>query len=228
MINIDKENFLKQCKDRDFVENTVKNFHKLYYYSSAYKGTWKDMYWLGVPIQKTPMDCFVYQELINNIKPDYIIETGTKNGGSALFFATICDAINHGNVITVDVDKNENLPHHERIIYLTGSSTDSEIINFIKDIIDNKKVLVILDSDHSKEHVLKELKIHSNFVSIGSYLIVEDTNICGFPVVGTEAKEGPFEAVVEFMDNNKNFIIDRECEKFYLTFAPCGFLKRIE
>ncbi len=229
MINTDKENFLRRCKeDKSFVENIVVNFHKLYYYSSAYKGTWKNTHWLGVPIQKNPMDCFVYQELINNIKPDYIIETGTNNGGSASFFATICDAINHGSVISIDIDKNVNLPYHERIAYLLGSSTDSDIINFIKDRVNNKKVLVILDSDHSKDHVLKELEIYNNFVSIGSCIIAEDVNICGRPVIGTLDKEGPYEAVQEFLKNNFNFIVDDINNKFYLSFCDGGILRRIK
>ena len=225
MINREKEEFLTKCKNYEFVQNIIDNFHKLYYYSSAYNRTWKDTYWMGVPIQKNPMDMQIYQELFFKLKPDIIIETGTKLGGSALFFANICDIIGKGEIITIDINKADKLPTHNRIAYLTGSSVDEDIIDFIKPRIINKKVMVILDSDHRKEHVLKELELYSEFVSVGSYLIVEDTNIYGFPVVG-QFEEGPFEAIKEFLKINENFKVDRNCEKFYLTFSPCGFLRR--
>ena len=87
--------------------------------------------------------------------------------------------------------------------------------------------MVILDSDHSKEHVLKELEIYSKFVSRGSYLIVEDTIVTGFPVIGM-FEDGPLEAIMWFLKENKDFIIDRKCEKLYSTFDRCGFLMRIK
>ncbi|MEK6933013.1 MAG: CmcI family methyltransferase, partial [Nanoarchaeota archaeon] len=200
-------------------------FDRLFYYSSAFGGTWKNSYWLGVPIQKNPMDLMVYQELIFILKPDIIIETGTNVGGSALFFATILDAIDKGEIITVDIDHADNLPQHNRITYLTGNSVDDNIINFISPRVKDKVVMVILDSDHRKEHVLKELEIYSEMVSIGSYLIVEDTNITGFPVIGI-FEDGPLEAVIEFIKENKDFVIDRKCELYYSTFNRCGFLFR--
>jgi len=227
MINIDKERFLYHCKDQEFVQKIIDDFHKLWYYSSAVGGTWKNSFWMGIPIQKNPMDSMIYQELIYNIRPDYIIETGTKVEGSALFFASICDMINNGSVITIDISKDIELPKHGRITYLTGNSISFEIVDFLSQrILDkNKKVMVVLDSDHSKEHVLKELEIYSKFISVGSYLVVEDTNCSGHPVIGIKG-EGPMEAVQEFLKMNNNFIIDRNCEKFYLTSNPKGWLKR--
>ncbi len=227
MINKDKEEFLNKCKDSKYVQDIIDNFHKLYYYSSVFGGTWKNTFWLGIPIQKTPTDCFVYQEIIYNLRPDYIIETGSKLGGSALFFAHICDNIEHGEVISIDKDEIENLPQHERILYLTGDSIDLYTIDLIKVKVKNKKVMVILDSDHRKGHVLKELGLYSKLVSLGSYLIVEDTNIFGFPVIG-QFEQGPLEAIDLFLKINTDFKIDRECEKFYLTFSPCGFLRKIK
>ncbi len=224
-----REDFYEIYKDVDKVGNIIDEFHKLYYYSSCMGGTWKDTKWLGIPIQKNPLDCWIYQELLYSIRPDIIIETGTKVGGSTLFFASICDLIDNGRIITIDIDRVENLPIHERITYLQGNSTDDYIIDFINNRIKNKKVLVILDSDHSKEHVLKELKIYSKMVSVDSYLIVEDSNISGFPVHGIEG-QGPLEAIFEFMnsDNNIGFKIDKTMEKFYFSFNPYGFLRRVK
>ena len=225
MINKEKEEFLNKCKNHEFVQNIIDQFDRLFYYSSAFGGTWKNSYWLGVPIQKNPMDLMVYQELIFMLKPDIIIETGTNIGGSALFLATILDAVGSGEVITVDIGHVDNLPQHKRITYLTGSSTDEDIINFISPRIKDKIVMVILDSDHSKAHVLKELEMYNKFVSKGSYLIVEDTNITGYPLRGMFG-EGPLEAVMEFLKENEDFKIDRNCELYYSTFNRCGFLFR--
>ena len=211
-----KEDFYKKYADFEKNNKIIKDFHDLYYESSCIGGTWKNTNWLGVPIQKCPLDCWIYQELLFDIKPDIIIETGTKVGGSALFFASILDLIGQGEVITIDIDGKGKLPEHKRITYLWGSSVDETIIKFIEPRVKDKKVFIILDSDHSKEHVLKELEIYSKFVSLNSYIIVEDTNT-----------QEPLEAVFEFMEKTKNFTIDRSCEKFYLTFAPYGFLKRV-
>jgi len=214
---MERETFYKKYNDTEKVNKIIQDFHDLYYESSCIGGTWKNTYWMGVPTQKCPLDCWVYQELIYNIRPDYIIETGSKVGGSALFFASICDMIGNGKIITVDINGKGKLPEHERISYLWANSVDEATINFINPKVKDKKVMVILDSDHSKSHVLKELEIYSKFVSVGSYIIVEDTNTAE-----------PLEAVFEFIGNSKNFIIDRYCEKFYLSFAPYGFLKRVK
>lgn len=208
-------------------KNIVENFHKLYYDSRVFGKTWGETFWLGVPVFKCPFDLWVYQEILFETRPDVIIETGTANGGSALFLASLCDLINHGEIITVDVEEAKERPKHPKIKYLLGSSTSSEIIEKIKNLIkDKNKIMVILDSDHHKEHVLNELKIYSQFVTKGNYLIVEDTNINGHPVF-QEFGPGPMEAVEEFLKENKNFVIDKNKEKFYLTFNPNGYLKRI-
>lgn len=196
-------------------------FNKFYYNSEV----WLQTFWFGVPVQKIPSDLFIYQEIINEVKPDVIIETGTKYGGSALFLAHLLDILKNGKVITIDIVK-EKVPKHKRILYLTGSSVSDEIISKVELLIKNKKkVMVILDSDHHKEHVLKELKIYSKFVTKGSYLILEDTNINGYPVLPNWGL-GPMEALKEFLKHEKRFFIDSSREKFYLTFNPKGYLKR--
>ena len=212
-----REDFYKKYDDPTKVDKIIKDFHDLYYESSCIGSTWKNTHLFCIPIQKCPLDCWIYQELIFDIKPDIIIETGTKVGGSALFFASILDLIGKGEVITIDIDKIEGLPQHNRITYLYGNSVDEAVVNFIQPRIKDKKVMVILDSDHSSVHVLKELVLYSPFVSLNSFIVVEDTNT-----------EGPLESVFEFINKTPNFTINRSCEKFYLTFAPYGFLKRVK
>lgn len=206
----------------------IKNeFDKIYYNTGLKGGTWGNTYWLGVKTLKTPLDMWIYQEIIFEIKPDVIIECGTDNGGSALFMANILDLIGNGKIISIDILKNDNLPKHKRIEYLMGSSTDLDIFSKVKTIIKkNDVVLVILDSDHRKFHVLSEMKLYSNLVTKGSYMIVEDTNINGHPVL-KEYGEGPFEAVEEFFKTTKDYVIDVSKEKFLSTFNPKGFLKKV-
>uniref|UniRef100_A0A7C4U6Z2 Cephalosporin hydroxylase n=1 Tax=candidate division WOR-3 bacterium TaxID=2052148 RepID=A0A7C4U6Z2_UNCW3 len=209
-------------------KNIVNLFHRLYYDSYLFNSTWKKTFWLGVPILKCPLDLWNYQEIIFETKPDLIIETGTAEGGSAFFLASLCDLIKNGNIISIDIIKNEKRPKHKRIKYLNGSSISDEIVNKVKNEVKKyNKVMVILDSDHHKEHVYKELKIYSEFVSKGCYLIVEDTNINGHPVF-PDFGPGPMEAVMQFLKENKNFVIDKNREKFLLTFNPMGYLLRIK
>jgi len=208
--------------------SVVDNFHKLYFHGFPKGRTWNNTFWQGARILKCPLDLWIYQEIIYKVKPDIIIETGTMYGGSALYLAHLCDLMGKGKVLTIDIrDRRNESPLHERIKYFIGSSTSKEIIESVKGYVGNGDVvMVILDSDHSKDHVLTELKIYNEFVTRGSYLIVEDTNINGHPVY-PDYGPGPMEAVEEFLKENKNFIVDKEKEKFYLTFNPKGYLKKV-
>lgn len=200
-------------------------FHKLYYYNE--KRTWSNTFWQGTPVLKCPLDLWIYQELIYEIKPDLIIECGTNSGGSALFLASMCDLVDNGKIVSIDIEVLPGRPEHSRITYLTGSSTSQEIVNKVKEFAGNEgRILVILDSDHSKEHVLNELTIYSKLVTKNSYLIVEDSNINGHPVA-REFGPGPMEAIQEFLSENKEFVVDETREKFYLTYNPRGYLKKL-
>jgi len=206
-------------------QRIVDEFHKLYYYAYQSGGTWRDTYWMGVPAMKCPLDLWVYQEIISKERPDLIIESGTFNGGSALFLASVCDLVGNGEVLTIDILRRER-PKHKRVTYLLGSSTSEEIVRKVEKAAKGKKsVLVILDSDHSKGHVLSELRIYSRFVTKGSYLIVEDTSVNGNPVL-PEHGPGPNEAVKEFLAESDAFEVDKGKEKFFLTFNPDGYLLR--
>ena len=209
---------------KEETKQVVERFHKHYYESHRSGGTWKDTFWLGVPVWKCPLDLWVYQEIIFGQKPDLIVETGTAFGGSALYMAGLCDIMGNGRVITIDIEHKEGRPSHERITYLNGSSTDRSITTEVERAAGGAKVLVILDSDHSKAHVLEELRFYNRLVQNGGYIIVEDTNVNGHPVK-PRFGPGPMEAVDEFLRANKDFVVDASKEKFFMTFNPRGYLK---
>lgn len=205
------------------VKNRLSDDFHIYYEK---KRLWETTTWLGVPIWKLPFDAFVIQELIYETRPDYIIETGTGFGGSALFYASIQDMIKHGRVISVDVENKVNFKH-KRIKFLISSSIDNPINNQIYRIVKANNNMVILDSWHTKEHVLKEIELYAHFVGLNNYLIIEDTHMNGNPIKWKWG-DGPMEAVKEFLKSNKNFIIDKHCERLGMTFNPNGYLKRIK
>jgi cephalosporin hydroxylase len=198
------------------------SFHQLYYESRV----WKDTHWLGVPVQKLPLDLWIYQEILYETRPDILVELGTAKGGSAFFFASVFDLLDHGKVVTVDIVAAGELPEHPRITYLTGSSTAGEIVQRVRDLVgDGKRAMVVLDSDHARDHVLAELRLYADLVAPGCYMVVEDTNINGHPVYD-DFGPGPMEALTAFLEEREDFDIDPRREKFFLTFHPNGFLRK--
>jgi len=204
----------------------IDQFHALYYDRNEL--TWGNTFWLGHHVLKCPLDLWTYQEILHEVQPELIIETGTYQGGSALFLASICDLLGRGQVLTIDVDRRDDRPRHARITYLTGSSTSNAILRRVRQRAKGTSpVLVILDSSHAKEHVLAELLAYAPLVTPGSYIIVEDTNLNGHPVESDHGP-GPAEAVAEFLEDNDAFVRDESREKFMLTFNPGGYLKKRE
>ena len=202
-------------------------FHVLYYKDATH--TWKSTNWLGTPIEKCPFDLWAMQEILNETRPDVLIEMGTFKGGSAKYFASLFDLMGHGRVITVDIERYPNLPQHPRITYLLGSSTSDAVVSQIKQLIQpGERVMAVLDSDHRQAHVLQELRIYGRMVSRGQYLVVEDTNLNGHPVEPRGGDPGPWGAVHEFLKSNHDYIQDRSREKFKVTFYPGGWLKRVQ
>jgi cephalosporin hydroxylase len=207
-----------------------------------------NFFWLGVPIIQEPQDIQALQEIIWEVKPDLIIETGIAWGGSIIFSAsmlTLLEAsgeIEKGDVIGIDIDiRSHNKaaildhPLSKKITMLEGSSTDPEIINKVTELAKNKKkVMVCLDSNHTHDHVLAELKAYSPLISLGSYIIVQDTGVEDLPAGSTSERpwgkgNNPKTAVWEFLKENDHFKIDKIIEsKLILTGSPDGFLKRIK
>lgn len=210
----------------------IDDFHSLYYLSKAYGiEAWGDTYWGGLPILKCPMDLWLYQEIIYKVRPDLIIETGTAHGGSALYLANILDLMGKGKVLTIDTkdkaDGRWERPKHPRIEYLCGDSISIEVLKEAYKQAKGKSAMVILDSDHHRDHVLSELQLYGPLISLKSYMIVEDTNINGHPV-GINFGPGPLEAAHEFLQNNKEFAIDASMGKFLLSFNTNGYLIRVK
>lgn len=198
--------------------------------------------WMGRPIIAYPQDMIAMQELIWEIKPDLIIETGVAHGGSIVYYASLLELIGgNGLVLGIDIDIRkhnrdliESHPMMKRIKLLEGSSVSTEIVNQVKEIAASKKtILICLDSNHSHEHVLAELNAYANLTSIGSYCVVFDTVVEDLPKgfyndrpwdVGSNPKT----AVFEYLKTNDNFIIDKNIDsKILISVAPDGFLKRI-
>lgn len=202
----------------------INAFHDLFYNS----GQWaSDTKWMGVPAQKCPLDLWVYQEIIYETRPDLIVETGTCYGGSSLFLAQMCALIGNGSVVTIDI-KDGVRPVHERVSYLTGSSISQDIVREVsRRASPAKSVMVILDSDHSRDYVIEEMRCYAPLVTRGSYLIVEDTDVNGHPICPNHGP-GPSEAVAVFLETNSEFEVDTSREKFMLTQNPGGYLRRVK
>lgn len=211
---------------REARERTAQ-FHELYYYSRL----WETTRWLGVPTYKCPLDMWVYQEILSETRPDVVVECGTAFGGSALFLATVMDQIGVGKVVTVDITPQPNLPRHPRIEYLSGSTADAGTLDHVRARISpGERTMVILDSLHTRDHVLAELELFWPLVTPGCYLIVEDTNINGHPVhtdFGPDRGPGAYEAVEEFLQQDRPFERDASRERLLLTFNPGGYLRRV-
>ena len=235
-----ERNILKMSKDKNLQKLTKSWFKSSEKFQYSYHFSW-----MGRPIIQYPQDMIAIQEIIWKIKPDLIIETGIARGGSLIFSASILQLIGKGSVIGIDIYirkhnriEIEKHPMFKRIKMIEGSSIDPNIVKKVHQFAKNKKqILVILDSNHSHEHVLKELELYSPLVTKNSYLIVFDTVIedISTPQTASHQKrpwgkgDNPKTAVKFFLNSNKRFIIDKEIEnKLLITVAPSGFLKCIK
>jgi cephalosporin hydroxylase len=199
-----------------------------FYYSG---GTAGNLRWNGVDIIKNPCDLWMMLELFQRIRPRVLVETGTHFGGSALFYADLLRTLGIDClVVTIDINPKWSIdPVTRGIESLVGYSTDASIVDSVRRVVEKtageKPVMVALDSDHSENNVAKELDIYADFVTPGSYLVVEDTIVNGHPCFPSHGP-GPWEAVDKFLEKRKDFVVDVECQRFLLTFNPRGWLRR--
>jgi cephalosporin hydroxylase len=228
LMNSDRQ--LKKLRDKLYL--AIANYNYSYNFS-----------WLQRPIIQLPADIIAMQEIIWDVKPDLIVETGIAHGGSLIFYASMMELLGgNGEVLGIDIEIREHnrieIQKHKmfkRITMIEGSSVDDEIIKIVNEFAENKeKVLVALDSLHTHEHVLKELQLYSPLVRKGSYIIVFDTIIEDLPEdifidrpwnKGNNSKT----AVWKFLENNNRFVIDKRIEdRLLITSNPDGYLKCIE
>ena len=196
----------------------IERFHKIAYADP--NTLWRNR-WLGISALQNPNDAWIIQEIIAEVKPDYIIEAGTYMGGSAVLWAMILREINPAGKVIIA---------QKMITFMIGSSTDPKIVSEIARQVQGKRVVVILDSDHSSDHVLKEMQSYGPMVNIGSYLIVQDSDVNGHPIKishGEGSGPGPWEAIDAFLPSNQNFNVDSDRERLLYTTNPRGYLKRI-
>lgn len=201
--------------------------------------------WMGRPIIQFPEDMIRVQEVIYTIKPDVIIETGIAHGGSLIYYASLCKIIGNGRVIGIDIEIRphnrkaiEQHPLYPLITLVEGNSTAPEVVEKIKSLVQPKETgLVILDSDHTKHHVLDELEAYNKFVTPGSYIVATDgitKNLHNAPRGNPEwIWDNPVSAVAEFVKDHPEFILEQPSWLFNesrldqnITHWPNAWLRR--
>jgi len=200
-----------------------------WYYDSQ---VWKHLNYRGVRILKNPLDLWNYQEIFQEHAIDWVVETGTRHGGSALYFADLLVARRSpGKVISLDVDHMSlQVGEHPKLALLQGDSAAPALVAEVKRLLPTSRgaMFLILDSDHRMQHVLRELNAYVPLMQRGDYLVVEDTCVNGHPV-RPDFGPGPMEAIDEFVRANPGVLradVERE-EKFGCTFAPKGHFVRL-
>jgi cephalosporin hydroxylase len=246
------KNNMKKCDPKDPVSisrmaadvDLAALAHRLFVKSCEYRYSY-NFTWLGRPIIQFPQDIIAMQEIIWRVKPDLIVETGIAHGGSLMFYASMLELIGgNGQVLGIDIDIREHnrveIEKHtmfKRITMIQGSSTNEEVLQQVHKLAKrskSKRVLVVLDSNHTHDHVIKELELYSPLVSKGSYLVVFDTIIEDmpkdfFPDRPWSKGNNPKTAVWEFLKTNDRFVSDKDIEnKLLITVAPDGYLKCIK
>jgi cephalosporin hydroxylase len=199
--------------------------------------------WMGRPIIQYPQDMIAMQEIIWDVKPDLIIETGIAHGGSLIYYASLLELIGNGEVLGIDIDIRKHnraeIEKHsmfKRIKMIEGSSIDENTANRVKQIAKEKeRIVVCLDSNHTHEHVLRELELYAPLVSLNSYIVVFDTIVEDLPEGYFSQKRpwgignNPQTAVDEFLKNNSSFIVDETIDnKLLISVTPRGYLKRMK
>ena len=196
--------------------------------------------WMGRPIIQLPQDMMAMQEILWDVKPDLVIEVGIAHGGSILYYASILELLGHGEVIGIDVDIRahnraaiEAHPMSKRVHLIEGSSIAQEVIDKVRGLAQGKRVVVVLDSNHTHDHVLAELRAYAPLVCVGGYCVVMDTLIEDMPdrFFGDRPwghGNNPKTAVHQFLSNHPGFEIDKDIDhKLLISVAPDGYLCRV-
>ena len=235
----EKKERIKSYEDNQSLRKAAKEFN-----TESNKAQYSyNFSWMGRPIIQYPQDMIAMQEIIWDIKPDLIIETGIAHGGSLIYYASILELIGKGEVLGIDIDirkhnrtEIEKHPMFKRITMIEGSSIENSTLEQVKKIaLHKEKILVCLDSNHTHEHVLNELQLYAPFVSINSYIVVFDTIIEDLPEGYFSQKRpwgafnNPRTAVEEFLKHHDEFFVDEAIDyKLLISVTPHGYLKRVK
>ena len=240
------EKFEQERKERIFANADDKNFKDISTQWTIRSMELKYAYnfsWMGRPIIQHPQDMIAMQELFWKVQPDLLIETGIAHGGSVIYYASLMELLGgDGHVLGIDIDirqhnrnEIEKHPMFKRITMFEGSSLDSEMVSKVAEFSKKyKRIMLTLDSNHTHDHVLNELRFYTPLVTPGSYCVVFDTVVEDMPKGSYSDRpwdkgNNPKTAVWEFLKTNSDFEIDREIEnKLLITVAPEGYLKRIK
>jgi cephalosporin hydroxylase len=237
------EQFKQECDERIASYGTNEDLKKAAHEFNVASN--KELYsynftWMGRPIIQYPQDMIAMQELLWKIQPDLLIETGIAHGGSLIYYASIMELIGKGHVLGIDIDIREHNkkeieahPMYKRISMIQGSAIDLTIIEEVKTHIKlGMTVMVSLDSNHTHEHVLEELKLYAPLVTKDSYCVVFDTIVEDMPQAMYDRPwdkgNNPKTAVWEFLESNTAFEIDTQIDnKLLISVAPQGYLKKV-
>jgi cephalosporin hydroxylase len=187
---------------------------------------WERTTWLGHRIETAPTDLLAYQELIVAGRPDWIVETGTGDGGRALFLASICELVGHGRVVSVDESLAADRPQHPRLQYVEGVPDAEETVRRVRDLVGDGRALVVLGDLADRITTTHQFDAYAPLVPVGSHVVVADTIVNGHPVWPAFGP-GPAESVKQILNGHGEFAADPTMEKYSLTFNPGGFLKRV-
>lgn len=235
--------FEAECKaeiDAQGQNETLKGLARDFFNESARHKYSYHFSWMGRPIIQLPQDMMAMQELIWNIKPDLVIECGIAHGGSIIYYASLLELQGHGEVLGIDRDIRphnrlaiESHPMFKRIRMIEGSSVDLAVVEQVRALAAGKKVILVLDSNHTHEHVLEELRLYAPLVSLGSYCVVMDTVVEDMPADAFPDRpwgpgDNPKTAVWAYLEENGDFEIDRQMnDKLLISVAPDGYLRRV-
>jgi cephalosporin hydroxylase len=234
---IEYEEFLRMTQDSALQADARALFNQLCAYKYSYHFTW-----MGRPIIQFPQDMVAMQELVWEVKPELIVETGIAHGGSLVYYASLLEmmGLDNAKVVGIDIDIRahnraaiEAHPMMKRLHLIEGSSIAPEIVAQVHALAAGKRTLVVLDSNHTHEHVLAELEAYASLTSVGSYCVVMDTVVEDMPADFFPDRpwgpgDNPKTAVHAWLPKHPEFVIDKEVDaKLALTVAPDGYLKRI-